>query len=630
MALLSGSISMTILSSLPEVADARVQGWKVSAAAVAALGLFMATATAATVDATWASANDVPVTANGYTAAGNTVNFTLNFAPSPGRDLVVINNTGLSFIGGAFDNLAQGQPVVLSYGGAFFDYVADYYGGTGNDLVLVWAGRGPFGWGFDLDGQLGDNAFFTNQLAPAAVITNSVLGGKSVVAMAAGLLHSLALCTDGTVSSCGNDTYCQLAHIGDPQSCGTGSFELGAVNTSASQSALYGKTVVGIAAGKYHSLALCSDGTVAGWGDNTYGQLGIILVPSAHSPHTVNTNAGQSALAGKTVVAIAAGYNHSLALCSDGSVAAWGDNMDGDLGNGNTTQQNAPVAVNTSSGVSALSGKAVVAIAAGTYHSLALCSDGMVAAWGDNSYGQLGSNDRTSHHTPCGVTTNSGLSALYGKTVVAIAAGDTHSLALCSDGTVAAWGSDAYGQLGDGTNTPSPTLVPKAVNTAPGSALCGRRVVAIAAGVAHSLALCSDGSLAAWGLNYYGQLGDGTTNNRSLPVSVSIPAMGASQRFTRVFSGCDAEHTLALLTAAPSPIEVRLIGPQTPPSGLLQFAFTNTPGAFFTVLGATNPLLPGSNWTTLGDPAEGPPGQYAFTGPYVTNSPQLFYRVRSP
>src|SRR5208337_1743565 len=130
-------------------------------------------------------------------------------------------------------------------------------------------------------------------------------------------------------------------------------------------------------------------------------------------------------------------------------------------------------------GVSALYGKKVVAIAAGWYHSLALCSDGTVAAWGYDNNGQLGDNTTTEHHAPVAVNTASGVSALYGKTVVAIAAGWYHSLALCSDGTVAAWGQNELGQLGD--NTTTQRLAPVAVNTAPGSALSNKTVVAIGA-----------------------------------------------------------------------------------------------------------------------------------------------------
>ena len=114
------------------------------AAALAAFGLAGSLASAAILNAVFNSATDVPVTANGYTAASNTVSFTLNFAPATGTDLLVVDNTALDFIIGTFDNLTQGQAVALSYGGVTYRFVANYYGGSGNDLVLVWASSRVF------------------------------------------------------------------------------------------------------------------------------------------------------------------------------------------------------------------------------------------------------------------------------------------------------------------------------------------------------------------------------------------------------------------------------------------------------------------------------------------------------
>jgi alpha-tubulin suppressor-like RCC1 family protein len=286
------------------------------------------------------------------------------------------------------------------------------------------------------------------------------------------------------------------------------------------------------------------------------------------------------------------------------------------------------VTVNAAPGDSALYDKKVVAIAGGAYHSLALCQDGTIAAWGWNGGGQLGDNTTAQRLAAVAVVTNSGVSTLFGKKVVAITAGDSHSLALCSDGTVAGWGLNGYGQLGD--NTTTNRLAPVAVDTNPeSSALFGKTVVAITAGESHSLALCSDGTVAAWGGNEYGQLGDGTTTNRSAPVGVNTTALVAGQRFSRLTSGSSAYHTLALVTAPPASA-ITLAGAQTLTDGSFQFAYTNTPGAFFGVLASTNPALPLSNWVTLGDATEVSPGLFQFTDPQATNTPQRFYRVRSP
>ena len=614
-----------------------------SAVALAAFGLGSSVAPAATVDAVYNAATDVPVTASGYTATGNTVSFTLNFTPTTGTDLMVVQNTGLGFINGTFDNLAQGQGVALSYGGVTYRFAANYYGGSGNDLVLVWASNRAFAWGYNGSGQLGDwsrtdrhlavPVSATDVLNPGGtspmVTTRGVLAGKTLLAIAAGTDHSLALCSDGTLAAWG---YNYDGQLGDNTSR-TNRLVPVAVNTAPGVSAISGKTVVAIAAGQWHSVALCSDGTVAAWGDNGVGQLGDRTLWESYAPVAVNTNSGVSALYGKTVVAIAGGYSHNLALCSDGSLAAWGWNPYGQLGDNGMSGgiSHVPVAVNTNSGVSALYGKTVVALAAGYYHSLALCSDGTVAAWGGNDFGQLGDNTggqaADKSLVPVAVSTDTN-SALHGKTVMAIAAGGWHSLALCSDGTVAAWGRNDSGQLGN--NTTNSTLVPATVSTDLGvSALYGKTVVALTAGQSHSVALCSDGALVAWGANTYGALGDNSTAQRNAPVLVNTTPLAASQRFARVCSGPMADHTLALV-AAPPAAPIMLTGAPTFGGRFFSVTFTNTPGGFFSLLAATNPALPLSNWTALGGAPEVLPGHFQFSDSLPWGIGKRYYRVRSP
>lgn len=503
--------------------------------ALAACGSATTAGWAETVNAVWNTAADVPITASNYMAAGNTVNFTLNFAPPTGTELMVVKNTALGFIGGAFANLAPGQPVALSYGGIIYHFVANYYGGSGNDLVLVWADNRTFTWGENASGM------------PAAVNTDSgvsALYGKTVVAIAAGEGQSLALCSDGTVATWGTVPI--------------------AVNTNYGVSALYGKRVVAIAMGGLHSLALCSDGTVAAWGNNTCGQLGDNQASGSYSamPVAVNTSAGVSALHGKTVVAIAGGDVQSLALCSDGTLASWGLNNYGELGDNTTTQRLVPVAVNSTSGVSALYGKTVVAISVGFLHSVALCSDGTVIAWGDNRWGQLGDGQASGTYSPVPVAVNTAwYSALHGKKVIAIAAGYGHDLALCSDGTLAAWGYNYKGELGDGNaDILKPSYgqtVPVLVNTASGtSALYGKTVVAIAAGDEYSSALCSDGTMAAWGDNFYGQLGDNQASGTQslVPVAVNTTPLPVGQFFVHAVTGSMADHMLALVAVPAVPL----------------------------------------------------------------------------
>jgi alpha-tubulin suppressor-like RCC1 family protein len=494
----------------------------------AALLALVTAARAAVVAASYSSVGTVPLTAAGYTATGNTVDFALNFAPPVGTSLTVVKVTGLGFIDGRFDNLAQGQKVALTYGGITYPFVANYYGGSGNDLVLQWANTRAVAWGRNSDGQLG-NGSNSNSSLPVPVTTAGVLAGKEILALAVGGSHNLALCADGTLAAWG---------LNDNGQLGDGSTTTSKVPVLVNrEGVLAGKTIIAIAAGMSHSLALCGDGTLAAWGSNYGGQLGNASTTRSSLPVAVNRT---GVLAGKTVIAIAAGESHSLALCVDGIVAAWGYNSSGQLGNTSTINSSVPVWADR---FGVLNGKTVIAVAAGGNHSLALCADGTVAAWGYNSSGQLGNGSTTSSNAPV-LVDKSGV--LAGKTPIAVSGGSEHSLALCADGALAGWGRNS-GRLGNGSGTGSTALVPVLVNQM--GALAGKTVTAISGGDAHSLALCSDGNLAGWGANPYGQLGDNGTSDRSVPVLVSTSSLQAGERF--VAAGTGMYHSLAVVASRP-------------------------------------------------------------------------------
>jgi len=241
-----------------------------------------------------------------------------------------------------------------------------------------------------------------------------------------------------------------------------------------------------------------ASGTVQAWGDNGSGQLGNGTMTRTECA-CIPTPVSVSGLSG--VTALASGDYHSLALLSDGTIRAWGDNAQGQLGDGTMVASATPVSVSGLSGVTA--------IAAGGLHSLALLRDGTVRAWGSNFSGQLGDGIGSDSATPVPVSVLSGVTALAG--------GYYHSLALLSDGTMRAWGYNYYGQLGTGT---APTGGCACIHTpVPVINLSG--VTAIAAGGVHSLALLGDGTIRSWGENSQGQLGVGTTTNSATPVPVS-------------------------------------------------------------------------------------------------------------
>ena len=303
--------------------------------------------------------------------------------------------------------------------------------------------------------------------------------------------YSLALKTDGTVLSWGEATNGQLGNNSN-QSSPT------PIAVQDSSSAV--KPIVAVAAGGFHSLALRNDGTLISWGDNFHGQLGTGLSGAANSKFVAVDVIPLTST--ERFSAIATGTTHSLALRTDGVVVSWGDGRKKQLG----SNQVSSTVLNAVTGTSN-----IVAIAAGVAHSLALKADGTVLAWGDDEFGQLGDNaTNSSSFTPVAVQGASN--------IVAIAAGLNHSVALKKDGTVLTWGSDEFGQLGDGTPVDDSKSTPVVVSGA-------SNIVGIAAGGFHTLALKADGTMQSWGKDNLGQLGNNAAlENSASPVSVLLGA----------------------------------------------------------------------------------------------------------
>ena len=273
------------------------------------------------------------------------------------------------------------------------------------------------------------------------------------------------------------------------------------------------------------------------WGNNGYGQLGNGTTTATYRPVKVFKNSTSLS----NIMAVSAGGNHSLALDLTGKVWAWGWNNWGQVGYDTTTLGYSMFAKSVLT--LAQGGAITPQIAAGGGHSLALDSNGDVWAWGYNYEGQLGNgvavnSVTTANIVPVKVSGSGGIGTLTG--VTALAAGGSHNLALLPDGNgtgrVVAWGYNKYGQLGN--NTDVSTSVPVPVLDINNNPLTG--VIAISAGLDHSLALKSDGSVWAWGNNDYGQLGvvltkniDGTSLSK-LAVPVSIMNNGVTVVITRI------------------------------------------------------------------------------------------------
>lgn len=236
------------------------------------------------------------------------------------------------------------------------------------------------------------------------------------------------------------------------------------------------------------------------------------------------------ALANITVTSVVAGDSHNFAITSDGDLFSWGDNGYGQLGDGSTTTRSAPVAVDMSN----ITGDVIACAARGTL-SVALTNEGKVYTWGDNFKGQLGLGTTPSRSTPQLVQ---GL--LVGKNVVAISAGLNFVMVLTSTGEVFGWGANGYGMLRDGSTTDrlSPVALVKT-----GTLLQNKTISTILCSYYRTLALDSDGKLYSWGFNGNGQLGDGSTTDRLLPVAVNGELAGKT---VTAISGNRATSHLAL------------------------------------------------------------------------------------
>jgi alpha-tubulin suppressor-like RCC1 family protein len=328
--------------------------------------------------------------------------------------------------------------------------------------------------------------------------------------------------------------------------------------------------VVALAVGGLHACALLDLGTVKCWGANYAGQLGdgtstpgsFVQAVLISTPVSVVAAAG-SATALSGVTAITAGYAHTCALITGGTVKCWDANAatpsggllgpaprsGGELGDGTTTDSKTPVTVVAGPGsTSALSG--VVAISAGSEYTCALLADHTVKCWGQAPDG--------GNLTPTTVVAGNGsTSALSG--VVAISAGDFHACALISDGTVKCWGRDINDQLGDGS-TSKPSLPPVTVIAGSGGDGNLSGVTAITAGhgmalgqnaiaVGDTCALVADHSVRCWGSNDRGQIGDaGASPDGTWPVPVLSGTGGPGSILSNVLQiAAGGVHTCALM-----------------------------------------------------------------------------------
>jgi alpha-tubulin suppressor-like RCC1 family protein len=291
-----------------------------------------------------------------------------------------------------------------------------------NHSVAVTSTGAALAWGYNGYGQLGNG---TNASSDVPIKVKLPAGTKTTAASASER-HSLFLTSKGAVLATGWNGFGQL---GD----GSTTSSNVPVRVKLPKSA----KVTEISAGWNYSLAVTSTGSVYAWGQGDYGKLGDGSTTSRDLPVKVKLPKGVK------VTAVSAGASHSLALTSTGSMYAWGHGGFGELGDGSTSGSDVPVKVKLPKGVKASR------MSAGANHSLAVTSTGKVLAWGENNDGQVGDGTTTNAMLPTTVKLPKGLK------ITQLAGGFAHSVALSSKGTVVAWGYNADGELGNGMTSNS-------------------------------------------------------------------------------------------------------------------------------------------------------------------------------
>ena len=390
--------------------------------------------------------------------------------------------------------------------------------------LAVGSDGNAYAWGNNSCGQLGDGTR-TNRTTPVMVKKpEGVSADFTYVQVSAGWLYSLAVGSDGYAYAWGANSNGQLGNNSSSPSYVPVRVRDPANPTDTS----IGLKAVQVSGGTYHSLAVGDDGNTYAWGDNGYGQLGDGTRTSRTTPVMVkepDPKTSTDVPADLTYVQVSAGYEHSLAVGSDGYAYAWGDNYRGQLGNntrGNSS--NAPVRVRDPANPTDTSiGLKAVQVSTGTYHSLAVGSDGYAYAWGYNSNGQLGNNSYSDSSVPVRVRdpaspydTSKGLHA------VQVSGGYYHSLAVGSDGYAYAWGYNGYGQLGNNSYSSSSIPVHVRDPASPTDSSKGLKATQFIAGDHHSLAVSPNGYTYACGYNGFGQLGNDSTDLSRVPVAVTF------------------------------------------------------------------------------------------------------------
>ena len=343
-----------------------------------------------------------------------------------------------------------------------------------------------YGWGNNSDGQTGVGPTGGSQLRPVPVSGMAT----NVVQLAGGFHFNVSLRSDGTVWAWGNNSSGQL---GD-----------GTRQSSSVPVQVHGLPagIVQVTAGLNHAGAVASDGSVWTWGDNSYGELGY-PTPAGSPASSASQVPGVPG-----VKQVSAGSSFTVALRTNGEVWTWGRGDSGQLGDGTHISHTAPARN--------LAVYGMTQVSAGDSYALAL-RPGSVWAWGANNMGQLGNGSTgTDSAAPVVVDRRT-------QNATKIVAGAYHAFAVDPDGSLWAWGDNTFGALGIGVVDSPAGPFGHGRNVPTHLSLTG--VTQLAAGVEESMALRSDGTLLAWGMDQFGLLGNGTQNNGNVASPTPVTAV---------------------------------------------------------------------------------------------------------